>query len=546
LSVAEPTDTEQAPAGATPAERMSLYYAALRRHWRLAAGIVAICALAGLAVAALGSKSYDATAKVLIGQRAQVDSLLGTAAYTPDPERDVNTSLELVKLEPVAEGARRRLGSGTPAAVLVGKVGAAVDSNSNVVSITATDASARQAARIANAFALAYRDFRTSSARASIEDAITGAEERAAGLPPGPELDALQAQLEQLRAAAALQTGGVQVVRPATASSAEPSGSPLKSGILAGLLGAILAGAAVIVLARTDKRVRSEGELEDIVGAPVLATVPTAQHPAARADARDSLATLALSLSLRGVPGGKGGGGRRDGSAAQVLLLTSPGPSEGTSAVALGLAQALGQMGRRVIAIEADFRQPTFARQLGVGGTRGLAAVLIGSRTLDEVCVEVEPMAGGEHPVVALPAASRPLPHDALPPQPILAGPAMAQVVAKARRMADVVLLAGAPAATFGDSFALVPLADATLLVACLDVTTRDETDRVARALRQLGAPPRGVVATTGGAVAGTTWTARSTTPRPTIRSKSLEKPDSSSAKANGSAGGRRRSGATR
>ena len=94
----------------TPANRMSMYWATLRRRWRLAAAILAVAVVTGVAVGMLMPNSYQATAKVLIGQRAQLDALLGAADYVPDPEREVNTNLALISLEPVAEDVRRRLG----------------------------------------------------------------------------------------------------------------------------------------------------------------------------------------------------------------------------------------------------------------------------------------------------------------------------------------------------------------------------------------------------------------------------------------------------
>jgi polysaccharide biosynthesis transport protein len=474
------------PAAETPADRMSMYAATLRRRWRFAVAIVAATVLAGVSVAALTPKSYDATAKVLIGQRAQIDALLGAADYTPDPERDVNTSIELITIEPVVHEVRRRLGLSLPPAALAGKVETGLDRNSNVVSITVRDDSPQQAARIANAFALAYQAFRARSARASIQDAVASAERRAARLDPGGERDALETELRQLQAAAAFQTGGVQVVRRATAASAVASGGLMSSAIVAGLLGIFLAAAAVVLLARTDKRLRGEADLEAHAGAPVLATVPNGGRPSGGAGASDALATLAMSLALRD---------RRspNGRAARVFLLVSPGREEGATDVALGLARALADTGRRAIAIEADLREPAFAGRLGLPEAGGLTDVLDGSRTADQELVELGGSNGGPVRAWALPAgAPRPL------PQPVLAGRRMATLVAEAHHNADVVLLAGAPAGVFGDSFALVPLADAILLVARLDVTRRDDAQRVVQALGDLGCPLVGAVATTG------------------------------------------------
>jgi polysaccharide biosynthesis transport protein len=480
-------------ATATPAERLGMYLGVLRRRWPLVAGIVAVALLSGAVVAALAPSSYEATAKLLIGQRAQVDALLGATDYTPDPERDVNTNLELITLEPVAERASAELDLGLPAAALTSKVRTEIAGNSNVVSITASDPSPETAARIANAFADAYRDFRTRSARASIEDAVASAERRAAALLPGAERAALTEELRRLQAAAAFQTGGVQIVRRATPASAVASGGMMSSAIVAGFLGVVLAAVAVVLLARTDKRVRGEADLEDVAGCPVLATVSDSPASGGSTGARDAFATLALSLSLRGLRARGSVRARRNGHAARVLLLVSSGPAEGTADVTLGLALALRDMGETAIAIDADLRGPGFAEQLRLGPVAGLAGILSGASTLDDELVELAGAPGGTPAAWAVPTGS------ALGlPQPMLAGPAMRAVVSQARARAAVVILAGAPAARFGDSFALTPLADEVVLVARIDTTRRDEVARVAGELKELERPPLGAVAVRG------------------------------------------------
>ena len=49
----------------TPADRMSTYWATLRRHTRLVAALVGAAVLAGIGVGLLAPKAYDATAKAI-------------------------------------------------------------------------------------------------------------------------------------------------------------------------------------------------------------------------------------------------------------------------------------------------------------------------------------------------------------------------------------------------------------------------------------------------------------------------------------------------
>ena len=442
------------------------YVAALRRWWPLVVAIVAAAALAGLAVAAERPKSYTATAKVLLGQERQVDALLGTADYSPDPERDLNTSLQLITLEPIADGVIDSLRLHESPAALAARITTAVDRNSNIVAISASDSDPARAAAIANAFAAGYRDYRAEAARAALRDAITSAETRLPTLRTATARASLRRELTRLEVAEPLQTGGVQVVHEAAAADAVERPRPLVSGVLGGFLGLVIAAVALVVLARTDRRVSGDRDLEEVTGRPVLARIPRSA-----AAAGDTFVSLALSLAPK----------RAGDAPPSVVLVTSAGSDEGAPEVALGLAWAFGVLGRTAIAIEADLRRPAFAARIGTGPQGGLAAVLAGRATLAEQLVAV-----GER-ISALPAGTT-----SEVPQAVLAGDRMASIVDEASGLADIVLLEGIVA----DALAITPLVDEALLVARDDVTRPEALRRAARALTDAGRRPVGVVAT--------------------------------------------------
>jgi non-specific protein-tyrosine kinase len=480
MNTPEPVDTS--------ANRLSMYWATLRRRWRLAVAIVAAAVIAGAAVGSLLPTSYQATSKILIGQRSELDALLGAAGYVPDPEREVNTNVAMISLEPVVDDVRGRMGMRGGTGELLGKLRAEIDRNSNVVAITVEDESPQVAARLANAFALAFRDFAARSTQTSLDEAVAAARERAQQLPPGLDRDALDGEIRRLQAAAAFATSGVQVVDRATAPSAVASGGVKTTVLIACFLGLVSAAVAMVVLARTDRTLHDEEQLETLLELPVLGTVPRAVGSRAVTASRDAFASLALALGVGGAPprnatsNGKGG---------YVLLVASPGPHDGTTTVTLGLARAFGELGRRTLAIEADLRSPGFARELDLDPTEGLAGILVAGRTLDDGLVELPLGVGRGVPGGAfVPGPRTPL------PQPLLAGPRMAALLTEARARANVVVLAGAPTEEFSDSLALAAQADAVLLVARLGATRRDELQRARRAFEQLGAHVTGAVAT--------------------------------------------------
>jgi polysaccharide biosynthesis transport protein len=454
----------------TPAQSLGRYGATLRLRWPLVAAMVAAATVAALCVTALLPRSYEATAKVLLDGQRQVDALLGASDYSPDPERDLNTSVQLITIEPILDDIRRSLGLSGPVAELAGRIDTGVDRNSSIVSITVTDEDAARAANIANALASGYRDYRSQSAGVGVKDAIAAAQARLEGVADGPDREALQAELRRLQVAEAFQTGGVQVVHRATAGAAS-SHPRLLAGAFAGFfLGAVLATLAIIVLTRTDDRVRSEKDLERLAGRPVTALVP-----ASTAAARDVLATVGVSVAR----------GRDGDPPPAAVLLVSPGPGEGVPEVALGVARGLGAVGRRTIVIDADLRNPGLADRLEPRSLGGLVAVLEGA---SEVEAELTDIGEG----VAL------LPTEPAPglPQALLAGQQMAAAVAEAWRLADVVLIAGAPAGVVGDSLLLADLTDTVMLVARLGITRKHELERAVQALEGAGVEQLIVIAT--------------------------------------------------
>jgi capsular polysaccharide biosynthesis protein len=285
------------------------YAATLRRHWQLALAIVGVSASMACGVAALSTASYSATAKVLLDQDRHVDALLGTNGYSPDPERELNTAVLLITQQPIAEQVRDSLRLPAPASV-----SAAADSSSSIVAITATDADPVRAARIANAFATAYRRYRSETTERAVDDALSAARARRSSLADGDARDELNAEIRRLQTLAAFRSSGVQLVQHAAAEDAARRPRPALAGFVGGFLGAVLAAVAIVVLTRTDRRVREVRDVELAAGRPAIS--PTA-----------------LALSMRG----------------PVVLLMGEGAAE----AAHGVARALAAGDRSGIVIEA-------------------------------------------------------------------------------------------------------------------------------------------------------------------------------------------------
>jgi polysaccharide biosynthesis transport protein len=233
-----------------PAARAADYMAAIRRRWVIVLAITFLVVDVAIIGTVLTPKKYSATAKVLITAGEPIDTLQVGGGHSLDPERDLNTSVELVNMQSVARPVRDELKLRMGVPELLAEVHAAPDGNSNVLAITTEDGDPVQAAAIANAFARRYVAFRRDSARGRFQEAASLAQLRLAALPlnarSAPLRRELRARQNELEAASSLQTGGLQVIDTATKASS-PSSPRLKLNLAAGLLAGLLLGCVFAV-----------------------------------------------------------------------------------------------------------------------------------------------------------------------------------------------------------------------------------------------------------------------------------------------------------
>ncbi|HYH59635.1 MAG TPA: Wzz/FepE/Etk N-terminal domain-containing protein [Thermoleophilaceae bacterium] len=491
-------------AQSTPSATQDLlgHIRALRRRWKLIIGFTLIVVVAAVVLSISQTKEYEAISKVVLSPTERASALFNPDVDTrsADPERDINTQVQLITFETVAERVRERLGlDDISTDDLLEKVKTEVEGNSNIVSILARDPEPEQAAGIATSFAEEYAAFREESARENLNAAAETARERLDQLSEeellSPEGRELQAQVRTIEITAAATDGGVEVARRAGVPDNAASPKPVRTGILALVLGLFLALALALLLDVVDRRLKEEQDIESAFGLPILASIPRPARRSATtipgADRVQYEGYSALATNLRFYELGSG---------LEALMFTSPSPGEGKTSVTLGTARALAALDLRVIAIEADLRRPTFSIY-GLSRGRGLSTTLAGVSDLEQALVEVG--ADSFEPVDGKPTRGRTfhvLPAGPAPPNPqaLLARPAMTDIIEEARSLADVVLLDCPPIGTVNDPVTLAALVDGVVLVARLNQTTRDAARRTMRTLENLEAQLVGIVVTGG------------------------------------------------
>lgn len=493
MTTAERSALTQGDSSPTPADRALLFIRAFRRRWALALAMLLLVLGTAMVFVTVADRQYEGVAKVLLSQPQDVNALLNPAGSpsSSDREREVNTSLEFLRLAPVAQKVRRRLGLKESASALLERVESEVESDSNVGSVRVRGSNPREVARVANAFALAYVQVRRASARASIDQAIALARKRLASLPAkrrsSGEGSELQKRIRQLTVASSLQTGGSSIVEPATMPEAPVAPRPLLTIVVALLVGLVLALASVQVGELLDRRLLDEEAAEGVLGVPILGVIGVAadRHKPATPTKHDGYLELAGALRLAR-PGG--------GTPAQVVLLTPVGPDEGTSDVLAELGLALAALGQMVIAIESDLDGSVDQRL--ERSSQGLASVLLGSSTLEDELVRVRLPATADRRSNSKRGSLKVLPSGHVPASSgaLVASPAMSAVVDEVRDHADVVLIGIPSLFVQGGAGALERLAGDVLIVVRLGHTRRDLTARAVQMLRTVEAPLAGAV----------------------------------------------------
>jgi succinoglycan biosynthesis transport protein ExoP len=165
------------------------------------------------------------------------------------------------------------------------------------------------------------------------------------------------------------------------------------------------------------------------------------------------------------------------------LLVTSPLPEDGRTTVALNLAAAIARDGKKVLVIDANFRQPALQQLFSRCPEAGLSSVLVGQGNWQEMTAEVEPNLN----VIS----SGPMPPN---PAELLGSEQMRAALDEMVKAYDQVIFDGAPCLLVNDAASLSALVDRVVLVVRAGSNTYGIVQRVREMLAGIGAHLVGVV----------------------------------------------------
>jgi capsular exopolysaccharide synthesis family protein len=263
--------------------------------------------------------------------------------------------------------------------------------------------------------------------------------------------DGLLQRYKEIGVAAGLTVNNISVVdRAEGAGQFKPDlGRNLMMGLFAGLvLGVLLA----LVFEFLDDTLKSVDDVEKLLGLAVLGVIPKLKAPltplqalddprSAFAESYRSVRTALQFSTDTGVP--------------RCLLVTSATPAEGKTTTALTLAKNFAQLGKRVLIIDADLRNPSLHRVLGVENGTGLSNYLAGGAKATEV------IRSTDTPHLMF------MPTGPLPPNPaeLLMGPRLLSLLSIAGEKFDQVIIDGPPVMGLADAPILANAATGTLLI---------------------------------------------------------------------------------
>jgi Mrp family chromosome partitioning ATPase/capsular polysaccharide biosynthesis protein len=470
-----------------------------RRKW-----VVLIAAILAPAAAVLISMrqapAYEASADVLLRHENLAGSVTGIfdTSVREDPARISETQANLASTPAVAERALSLAGlTDITADDALNATSVSANPDADVLTFTVRDGDPSVAEQLATAYAQAYTQYRQELDTGAIVKAREEAEARiaeleTAGQEGSPLHQSLVDKVELLSTLETLQTQNAFVIREAeTAEQVEPK--PVRNGLLAAALGIVLGIGLAFLWETLDTRVRSAGEIQRVLGLPLLGRIPEPPRVfgsenrlvtlgAPRGPQAEAFRVLRTNLEFVNLD-----------RHARTIMITSAVPGEGKSTTAANLAVALARAGRQVALVDLDLRRPSLHLFLDRNREPGLTDVVLGRVPLEEALVRINltttaPFNGPEGSNGGRSLSSAGLEFLPVGPVPPNAGEFVStarigEILEELRDLADVVLIDTPPLLGVGDALTVSARVDGLILVSRLKTLRRPVLQELHRVL---------------------------------------------------------------
>lgn len=492
------------------------HYLDLFRKW---IWLIVVGGLLAAGAAFLVSKTstpiYRATATLLVNQSS---SSTLTTDYTSllTSQQLAKTYSELLQRRPTLEAVIRNLKLNTTPQALLAQVDVNPVRDTTLISVSVEDADPARAAAIANEIGKVFVDQITQMQRsrfssseenlssqlkvlqteiATTQQALDTA--RKASPPRPDEVGRLESSLaqyqnsyanllksyEDLRVAQTRLTDSVSIAETAIVPNQPVRPQVLQNTLLAAIVGILLASGLAFVIEYLDDTVKTSGDVTElnVTNLGVIARIDEEEIEDklvvikdARSPTAEAFRALRTNIQFASVD-----------RPLRVLLITSTGPGEGKSTIAVNLAAALAQSGQSVALVDGDLRRPMIHRFFKMSNNVGLTTSLIQDGGTINGSLRPTPVEGLE--VMA---------SGALPPNPaeLLGSDRTAHLLEALKDRVDIVVVDTPPCLVVTDAVSLSKRADGVLVVVETGKTRRSALEQTLRTLQQVNAPILGTV----------------------------------------------------
>lgn len=324
----------------------------------------------------------------------------------------------------------------------------------------------------------------------------------------------LLASTNQASMAAAVPTNQVRIVDPAIANASPDGFGPIPAAAMGLLAGCMVAVSYVVGRDFLNRTVRTPYAAAQLLNVPELGVIPTR----ALALPLGKFLEASNGRSRRGLIEGSLDGEPKDVEIwksapslyadsfrmamtslmisrdrlgrTPVLLISSPGPSEGKTTITANLGMAIAETGLRVVLLDMDLRHPGLHKLFGLAPHGELAHLVMSQEPLGQAAVDALIRPTGVQNLSVIPS----MPLDPEHIQVLLYHRRFQQLLAALRQEFDFILIDSSPLGTFSDARALGRVSDGVLMVLRAGVTTKDSALEACRRLEEDGTPLIGTI----------------------------------------------------
>jgi len=199
---------------------------------------------------------------------------------------------------------------------------------------------------------------------------------------------ALLARRKEALSAMQIRASKVDVVDAAKVPAQRHSPRRALNLMLALVLGGALSCATCLLLEHMDNSVRTAEDVEKEIGETLLGVVPGIQEDdEVGPDNKDLISHLdggsAISEAYRTIRTSLSFSSGINNT--RNIVISSALPGEGKTITAINMATVLGQIGEKVLLVDADMRKPRLHRSLHLPNSRGLSTFLVGQSELNDI-----------------------------------------------------------------------------------------------------------------------------------------------------------------